>query len=245
MHGDLGVVQRLVAEVEGVSADMLEQLLARLQGAIQLPECLRAVGYLRRLAAFPEAQLRAAFLQRREAWIAGLVGELDESNAYEFLKRLTDVYRLHLFDVVMQYRAMFADDAGSEQVRGRAVGSAGGQIGRQVALGGSCSRCLQLQQQERQGSRKCPVALTQPSSPHPHEQGGILYAWAERRITAYLQAIRVHLPRVAEGGSLASVLDHAMYCGGSLGRVGLDFRPLLAPLFEQAVLNLYAQVRFR
>jgi hypothetical protein len=48
---------------------------------------------------------------------------------------------------------------------------------------------------------------------------------------------------VGEGGSLASVLDHAMYCGGSLGRVGLDFRPLLAPLFEQAVLALYAQVR--
>ena len=57
------------------------------------------------------------------------------------------------------------------------------------------------------------------------------------------QATRLHLPRVGEGGSLASVLDHAMYCGGSLGRVGLDFRPLLAPLFEQAVLALYAQVR--
>lgn len=37
-------------------------------------------------------------------------------SAYEFLKRLTDVYRLHLFDVVMQYRAIFSDDTG--QVRG-------------------------------------------------------------------------------------------------------------------------------
>lgn len=56
MHGDLAVVQRLVCEVEGVSADMLEQLLQRLQGAIQLPECLRVIGYLRRLAAFPGAR---------------------------------------------------------------------------------------------------------------------------------------------------------------------------------------------
>lgn len=55
MHGELAVVQRLVAEVDGVSADMLEQLLQRLQGAIQLPECLRVIGYLRRLAAFPGA----------------------------------------------------------------------------------------------------------------------------------------------------------------------------------------------
>lgn len=53
MHGDLPVVHRLVAEVAGVSADMLEALLQRLQGAIQLPECLRVIGYLRRLAAFP------------------------------------------------------------------------------------------------------------------------------------------------------------------------------------------------
>ena len=66
-----------------------------------------------------EAELRRAFLQRREAWIAGLVAELDDSHAYELLKRLTDVYRLHLFDVVMQYRAIFSDDHATpgDQVR--------------------------------------------------------------------------------------------------------------------------------
>lgn len=52
MHGDLPVVQRLVADVGEVSAGMLEQLLQRLQTSIQLPECLRVIGYLRRLAAF-------------------------------------------------------------------------------------------------------------------------------------------------------------------------------------------------
>jgi hypothetical protein len=55
--------------------------------------------------------------------------------------------------------------------------------------------------------------------------------------------VREHLPRIGEGGGLASVLDHCMYCGASLGRVGLDCRPLLAPLFEQAVLALYSRVR--
>jgi hypothetical protein len=59
MHGDLPVVQRLVEEVGRVCGDMLEALLARLQGAVQLPECLRIIGYLRRLAAFPgESPLR-------------------------------------------------------------------------------------------------------------------------------------------------------------------------------------------
>ena len=74
-----------------------------------------------------EPELRRAFLQRREAWIAGLAGELDDSHSYEFLKRLTDVYRLHLFDVVMQYRAIFADEApaaagGGDQVGRRLLG---------------------------------------------------------------------------------------------------------------------------
>ena len=65
MHGDLPVVQRLVAEVAGVSADMLEQLLQRLQGAIQLPECLRIIGYLRRLAAFPGGWVQSCCLWPR------------------------------------------------------------------------------------------------------------------------------------------------------------------------------------
>ena len=56
---------------------------------------------------------------------------------------------------------------------------------------------------------------------------------------AYLEALRRALPRVGEGGALASVLEHCMYCGMSLGRVGLDFRGLLPPLFEAAVLGLF------
>lgn len=49
------------------------------------------------------------FLACREAWLAEQVADLDDSNAYDYLKRLTDVHRLQLFDVVMQYRAIFAD----------------------------------------------------------------------------------------------------------------------------------------
>jgi hypothetical protein len=190
VHGELPAVARLAADVAAASASMLDQLLARLQAPVQLPECLRVIGYLRRLAAFSERDLRLHFLQRREAWVASLAADLDDSSAYEFLKRLTDVYRLNLFDVVMQYRAIFA---------------------------------------EREG----------PAAPPGDGDGGILYSWAERRVAAYLAAVRLHLPMVGEGGGLASVLDHAMYCGASLGRVGLDFRPALAPLFEDAALGMF------
>jgi hypothetical protein len=51
----------------------------------------------------------------REDWLAQLIAELDDTDSYEFVKHLTDVHRLHLFDIVMQYRAIFFDS--SAQVR--------------------------------------------------------------------------------------------------------------------------------
>ena len=96
---------------------------------IQLPECLRIMGYLRRIAAFSEAELRLQFLQCRDEWVSQLVDDLDSSDSYEYMKHLTDVHRLHLFDAVMQYRAIFFDNPAPSQVSvcylSRGLGSLG------------------------------------------------------------------------------------------------------------------------
>ena len=55
--------------------------------------------------------LRLQFLRCREEWLGELIADLDPGSAYEYLKRLTDVHRLHMFDVVMQYRAIFSDES--------------------------------------------------------------------------------------------------------------------------------------
>ena len=70
LHPDLAVVRLLQRQAAEASAAMLAQLLQRLRGPVQLPECLRAVGYLRRMGAFTEAELRLQFLRCREAWCA-------------------------------------------------------------------------------------------------------------------------------------------------------------------------------
>lgn len=192
LHGDLPVVARLTAEAEHAAFSMRDALLIRLSSPVQLPDCLRIVGYLRRLALFDEHTLRRSFLASRESWISGLITDLDDSHPYEFLKRLTDVYRLHVFDIIMQYNAIFSDDIDGNN---------------------------------------------NPSS--SGSMSSILYSWADRRVTAYLAALAQYLPKISDGGGLASVLDHAMHAGASLGRVGLDFRPAIAPLFEQAALNMF------
>lgn len=64
------------------------------------------------------------FLQCREEWLAELVRELDDSNVYEYVKRLTDVHRLQLFDVVMQFRAIFSDDSSPQEAASGGGGNA-------------------------------------------------------------------------------------------------------------------------
>ncbi|WJX88356.1 conserved oligomeric Golgi complex component [Trifolium repens] len=190
MHPKLPIIQALGAEVRLTTQSLLSQLLQKLRSNIQLPECLRIIGYLRRIGVFSEYGMRLLFLRCREAWLNGILEDLDQANPYEYLKGMINCHRLHLFDVVNQYRAIFADDtSGSEE----------------------------------------------------NYDGGLLFSWAMHQITSHLQTLKVMLPKITEGGSLSNILDQCMYCAIGLGWVGLDFRGLLPPLFEEAVLNLFSK----
>ncbi|KAK3011038.1 hypothetical protein RJ639_012659, partial [Escallonia herrerae] len=186
MHSKLPVIQALAAEVRQITQSLLSQLLQKLRSNIQLPECLRIIGYLRRIGVFSEYEMRLQFLRCREAWLAGILDDLDQRNAYEYLKGMVNCHRMHLFDVVNQYRAIFADDtSGSEE----------------------------------------------------NYDGGLLFSWATHQITSHLKILKVMLPKLTEGGSLSNILDQCMYCAMGLGWVGLDFRGLLPPLFEEYAYN--------
>ncbi|KAL1335871.1 hypothetical protein HN51_030315 [Arachis hypogaea] len=116
MHPKLPVIQALATEVRLTTQSLLSQLLQKLRSNIQLPECLRIIGYLRRIGVFSEYGMRLLFLRCREAWLTGILEDLDQSNPYEYLKGMINCHRMHLFDVVNQYRAIFADDtSGSEE----------------------------------------------------------------------------------------------------------------------------------
>ncbi|KAF3447314.1 hypothetical protein FNV43_RR12499 [Rhamnella rubrinervis] len=116
MHPKLPVIQALAAEVGQITQSLLSQLLQKLRSNIQLPDCLRFIGYLRRIGVFSEYEMRLQFLRCREAWLTGILEDLDQRNAYEYLKGMINCHRMHLFDVVNQYRAIFAGDtSGSEE----------------------------------------------------------------------------------------------------------------------------------
>ena len=165
---------------------MLQQLLAQLRAPVQLPQCLKVISYLRRLDVFGEVELRLKFLQARETWLDSVVGAIGkEEGSGAHLTRTMEVMRVHLFDIVTQYRAIFTDEQ-------EGIGEVGGQ-----------------------GSRL------------------LFTSWLSRKISQFLKVVKEDLASGAP--TTESLLGQAMYFGLSFARVGFDFRPLLAPIFLEAV----------
>jgi hypothetical protein len=68
--------------------------------------------------------------------------------------------------------------------------------------------------------------------------GGLLYAWANRRVLNFISFVDVNLGKIKEGSQVASILEKVMYCGAYLGREGLDFRAAIQEPFCERIAAL-------
>ncbi|UJR09209.1 hypothetical protein I4U23_013457 [Adineta vaga] len=111
------LITNIVSDVRLSLEYMLEQLINQLQTNIQLPACLRIMGFIRRMDIYNELELRLCFLQARTHFLEKRLDLIQKqysttntSDYYEHASKYIDETRNILFDIVTQYRALFSDD---------------------------------------------------------------------------------------------------------------------------------------
>ncbi|ETO23651.1 hypothetical protein RFI_13526 [Reticulomyxa filosa] len=73
-HPEITILKSLVNEMQRTNGYILDELLASLEKSVQLPECLKIIGYLRRMNVFKHEQmLRKEFLTRRLKYLNSLL----------------------------------------------------------------------------------------------------------------------------------------------------------------------------
>eukprot|EP00939_MAST-03C_sp_MAST-3C-sp1_P003857 g3857.t1 len=118
------IVSGVVEEVRECIPTMQHSLLRRLCGNIQFPQCLKLVGYLKRLERLRGASidtrgsredrsLSEDFLRCREESMNRALRAKKSADAFQQLVGVIETSRVYWFDIVTQHQAIFTSDASS------------------------------------------------------------------------------------------------------------------------------------
>lgn len=208
LYNDDPIINSISKNIRLLSQQMVFQLLNALNSEVDLSNCLKIVGYLRRLDIFPIRTLKILFLNFRGEWMNSNIQKIySYQTSQAKLISLCNNTRAMMFEIITQYKAIFNDDDDDDVHTSTENG--------------------------RHGNDDTTAAMADIKSKV------ILYDWTSSCISNFLEQLELGLKSIHDGLALNTILQQAMYCGHSLGRVGGDFRANLPPMFNACVLRIF------
>eukprot|EP00579_Thalassiosira_antarctica_P007958 CAMPEP_0201879314 /NCGR_PEP_ID=MMETSP0902-20130614/10232_1 /ASSEMBLY_ACC=CAM_ASM_000551 /TAXON_ID=420261 /ORGANISM="Thalassiosira antarctica, Strain CCMP982" /LENGTH=661 /DNA_ID=CAMNT_0048407111 /DNA_START=316 /DNA_END=2302 /DNA_ORIENTATION=+ len=231
------VVAGVVSEIRRREVDLRRMLIHRLRQDVTMPQCLEVVTALRRLNgvelerrnnsksssadhdlegvhAAMEMRLQVDFLEARDCWIEGGVTKIGSAQA-----------------------AAVAASSGGDK-----GGSSGTSAQAEQILDGIeryRTRCFEIVTQFLAIFRGSFAPSTSSSSNNHDHSFSLLSMWTARRIQTFLTTLRSNIvTHVNDTATLRDALDAASFFASSMGRVGADFQPMLAPIFEPRLTDM-------
>jgi hypothetical protein len=225
-HQDIPVIRMIAEEIKHSTTAMQLQLHQLLCGQITLPGCLRLIGFLKRLGLYSNWELRIVYLQCRGRYLAECLALIPSTNHYAYISKVIDVTRSQLSEITTQYRAIFdqEDEILPATANRDPLGSTTQANGASGGPGQSSLTASYVQVGMGTGSTE--------------DVGSILQCWLLHHIDSFVLTLESKLPLIPDGTGISNLLSQCMYFGLSMGRLGADFRSVLVPIFEKAILRL-------
>ncbi|GAM18167.1 hypothetical protein SAMD00019534_013420 [Acytostelium subglobosum LB1] len=107
-YPNIKVIKEIVDEVDKSTQSLIANLQQSLRVNISLTDCIKTIGYLRRLS-FKENELKTTLLHSRDQFLMNSIKFITDSNPVSYLTKLTDCCRTNIFDIVTQFNAIFSD----------------------------------------------------------------------------------------------------------------------------------------
>ncbi|KHJ49487.1 Dor1-like family protein [Trichuris suis] len=109
--GNIAIVLEVTERVKSQRNYLLTSCLQQLRAPLTLTQCLKLVGFLRRMDVYSEAELQFQFLLCRDSWLQSQLDKQSFSDEYQRLNHIVEVYQDAMFDVILQYRAVFSEES--------------------------------------------------------------------------------------------------------------------------------------
>ncbi|KAI5644328.1 dor1-like family domain-containing protein [Phthorimaea operculella] len=139
-YSEIPIVQNTTNEIMTLWFETLYHLFNQLRYDLPLPQCLQILGYLRRANTVYRSTeddhnalqsstgnkmsggitdgLHLHFLKARNAWFEKALEDANNTESSErLLRRIVELHRIHLFNVLTQHKSIFLSDAQESKVR--------------------------------------------------------------------------------------------------------------------------------